>query len=135
MSFQTKLKRWQGYIKKSKLDVYENPDDIKTYKDWLNSGYWFNIKKRYFRKNRRQCKKCGSLENINLHHTDYGSMFYGRLEKLTPLCRNCHVKEHRRVKEIPSSYKGKKYLNPYREPKSLAKYIKENPQGVFTRKV
>ena len=135
MSFVSKLNRWKIWIKRRGA-VYGNPDDIKTYQDWLNSGYWSNIKHRFYKKRKKICNNCGSKKMINLHHKDYGSMFYGNLERLIPLCYRCHQKAHfyqnGKRKKIPSTYTGRR--TPWRESESMRKYLKENPQGVFTRR-
>ena len=41
----------------------------------------------------RKCEKCGSIENIDVHHID-GNRNNNTPENIMVLCRSCHMKEH-----------------------------------------
>lgn len=54
-----------------------------------------------------KCEKCGSTENLELHHLDYKlnlsvNKLIESVTKVRLLCRNCHRKEHRKC-----IYRGK----------------------------
>lgn len=36
----------------------------------------------------KKCSRCGSIENLNFHHTNY------KKNKGKTLCKDCHLKEH-----------------------------------------
>lgn len=43
---------------------------FKSYKDYIQSPFWIN-KKMWIIDLRKCCEECGSLENLNVHHTNY----------------------------------------------------------------
>jgi hypothetical protein len=43
----------------------------------------------------KKCKKCGSTEKLNRHHSDYNKPL-----KTTILCLNCHAEWHSNHKPI-----------------------------------
>jgi len=73
-----------------------------------------------------QCEKCGSIENLDIHHIDHNPN-NNNLDNLMCLCRSCHMKIHRpkpKCQICGEDVKGlgycnkhyiryKKYGNPY----------------------
>lgn len=41
----------------------------------------------------RECKACGSTENVEIHHLD-GDQYNNDIRNLVPLCSDCHSKVH-----------------------------------------
>ena len=75
------------------------------YEAYLKSDEWLQIKaKAATRPYYQQCLKCGSTENLNLHHQTY--IYIGTktpMKELIALCGDCHVQVHRiaRDQNIP----------------------------------
>jgi hypothetical protein len=68
-----------------------------SYKDYLNSEWWKEIKKKT--KTRPQtyskCQFCNNNKNIELHHTSYKHIFTkNELATIIPLCREHHQEVH-----------------------------------------
>jgi 5-methylcytosine-specific restriction endonuclease McrA len=90
-------------LEKNKKWAKENPDKInelqrKRYKIPFNllKSKLRNEVGRKLRKeiieNRQVCEKCGSTENLEIHHKSYNS---NKLDNLLLLCESCHRKEHK----------------------------------------
>jgi len=56
------------------------------------------------------CSKCGTHEDINIHHEDL-DWKNNTLSNLLPICRRCHTRLHEEIKKLRIS---KKPLNLYR---------------------
>lgn len=46
-----------------------------------------------------QNRKCGSHENLTVHHLTYERLYNERMEDLQTLCRPCHEDEEKRKNE------------------------------------
>ncbi|MFH1971368.1 MAG: HNH endonuclease [Patescibacteria group bacterium] len=99
--FDKELMEFKARAREGKVDVFVNPNEINSYKDYLNSPQWKTIKMKYYRKNKRICRLCGSRENLHLHHVGYSfkNLFEGKIGNLISLCKSCHLK----VEELPCS--------------------------------
>ena len=71
----------------------------KNYAEYLNSSHWFNFKRAYYKKHKRICSYCGSKVNIHLHHLTYKRIGKETFEDVVPLCKECHIAEHKMLKE------------------------------------
>jgi len=57
-----------------------------------------NHYKKLARKNLRwECWTCGTKRNLEIHHID-GNHENNTLDNLMVLCRNCHIRRHRRMR-------------------------------------
>jgi Zn finger protein HypA/HybF involved in hydrogenase expression len=76
-----------------------------TYKEYLESSHWKNIKKKASRRKRYvKCEKCESKNNINLHHKHYRFLFHKHeLHSIIALCKTCHEQVHSISKETKKS--------------------------------
>lgn len=92
-----------------------------SYKEYLRSKEWAAIRKRVRSHPSplwKQCRVCGSHENLNIHHNSYKSLGKGpKLDSLVILCRSCHKWVHRYSIQHPSiglrrSYKRVQQLFP-----------------------
>lgn len=65
------------------------------YHAYIRSPEWQAVKQRY-RASRlpQDCLRCGSSENIELHHRSYRRLGRERLSDIVPLCRDCHRRLH-----------------------------------------
>lgn len=63
-----------------------------AYDTYINSGDWGKRKAMYYRTHEKKCRRCGSRENVQLHHTLYDKNQFGneRDEHLIPLCEKDH---------------------------------------------
>lgn len=85
-------------LKKHKIDRHE----YTTYQEFIKSEAWEVIKKAWYKKYIKNCKKCNSYKNIQLHHICYPDRDkngLGRYRKVQDrhfisLCRSCHQKYH-----------------------------------------
>ena len=64
------------------------------YKNYLQSDDWRKKREELFLERGKVCEKCGSKENIQVHHLRYRNLFNEKLEDLQVLCKPCHMEEH-----------------------------------------
>lgn len=69
------------------------------YKQYLKTPCWQKIKNKYFEFYSKECRLCGSIKNIHLHHRRYHGkygniLFIERLADLISLCSSCHSQWH-----------------------------------------
>ena len=61
----------------------------------LGPRIYRRLMKRVLERDRWKCQKCGSLENLQVHHKIKRSQQGNdSLENLVTLCAHCHMKEH-----------------------------------------
>lgn len=65
----------------------------KDYANYLNSSKW-NTMKIVIRARDNVCKKCGSKNNLQVHHITYKNFGDEELEDLVLLCGSCHKEVH-----------------------------------------
>lgn len=69
----------------------------RSYGTYIKSKLWTTKKNKYWQKNKKICRACGSAKFIHLHHAVYS--VYDGSEKdrnLFPLCKICHKEFHDR---------------------------------------
>lgn len=68
----------------------------KTYKEFLKSEYWSNVRKKILARDEYKCRNCGSKNKLEVHHTTYKNHFkeHNNLQDLRTLCRPCHCLVH-----------------------------------------
>jgi 5-methylcytosine-specific restriction endonuclease McrA len=65
-----------------------------TYQDYLQSSLWID-KAIFFRELKgNKCERCGSTQNLNVHHLSYENVGNEHQKDLILLCKGCHEKEH-----------------------------------------
>lgn len=88
----------------------EIKDSNLSQKDWyrtiyLFSDHWRDLRIRAFAVHGRKCHNCQSLDNLDVHHLNYRSIYDVTAADLQVLCRACHMKEHempeKKVKPLP----------------------------------
>ncbi len=78
-----------------------------TYKQYLNSDKWKNLRKQVFERANRKageqhalgiCEECGYKPwkpCLQVHHINYDNVFHEKLSDLILLCPNCHRARHK----------------------------------------
>lgn len=64
------------------------------YNEYLRTKEWREKRMRVLLRDGYRCTKCGSSEQLNVHHLTYERRGAERYADLTTLCRRCHRKEH-----------------------------------------
>ena len=72
----------------------------------LGKQIYRRLMKRVLERDGWRCRKCGSLENLQVHHKIHRSQQGNdSLENLITLCAYCHVKEHGQLYFEPPAIK------------------------------
>lgn len=81
-----------------KPKIYK-PAPSEKYTDFLQSTYWYKTRKIVLKRDNNMCTKCGSKENLHVHHLTYDNHHNERahLENLITVCKSCHEEIHGRV--------------------------------------
>lgn len=69
----------------------------KRYQKYMTSRTWRKKRDELFEERGKKCEKCGSEENITVHHLTYERFGHEWLCDLMVLCEDCHKKEHERL--------------------------------------
>jgi 5-methylcytosine-specific restriction endonuclease McrA len=78
--------------------------NYQEYQEYLRSSQnWSNLKEKVKERDRFRCTKCGSNDDLEVHHKNYDRFKQEKLEDLITLCKKCHIKHHKleRSKKIP----------------------------------
>lgn len=94
-----------------------------NYNDYLLSNHWYNKRKSYFKTYEKKCNHCGTDKEIHLHHLTYENIGNESFNDLMPLCKDCHSKEHDRLKKLKSLKKKYKPKNKKRKNKIKSKTV------------
>ncbi len=94
-----------------------------SYKDYLKSEHWINLRKRFYNSkkvkkmkeihNKVLCEFCYGNENLNLHHRTYKRIGNERLDDLVVVCKECHYHIHQfyfNEMKIKNLYKATKIM-------------------------
>ena len=79
-----------------------------TYKEYMKSEMWQQIREKAFERDGYRCAMCGSQENLEGHHICYNKM--GRWDdwmSVLTLCHRCHMQ----AEEIKLCIKAEKKVN------------------------
>ena len=79
------------------LNLNEEPksDRLYSYRDYMNSEHWQQVRQIVFERDNWQCRRCGTAKDLRVHHISYAHL--GRPEELDDvitLCDNCHYQVH-----------------------------------------
>jgi 5-methylcytosine-specific restriction endonuclease McrA len=96
-----KFKRMMHERKKAKQHKNkpkkESVKEKLTYAEQLSDKRWFKRREEIFRAKGRVCSKCGSKDNLQIHHIQYlpNKLAWEYKNKyLIVLCEKCHKKAH-----------------------------------------
>jgi 5-methylcytosine-specific restriction endonuclease McrA len=67
--------------------------DKTEYLEYLYSDEWLEKRKQIHQRD-RICVRCGSNENLQVHHKTYNNLYNENLDDLELLCERCHQVEH-----------------------------------------
>ena len=85
-------------IKVKGINISHLAEKVKSvsYKDFLRSEYWNEIKKMVHKRDGNKCTVCGNHGEMHVHHTTYKNvrMEYKHLSDLQLLCSKCHYNIH-----------------------------------------
>ena len=79
----------------------------KEYKDYLKSKEWATIRIELFTIRGKNCERCNSNKNLQIHHKTYKNIFNEEPGDLEILCGGCHEAEHK-IKKKAKKYKSTK---------------------------
>ncbi len=99
------------------------------YKKYLKSEKWFLKREALFVDRGKKCERCGSKENIQVHHIHYRNIYFENLEDLMVVCKSCHRKIHgivdKEKKPIHKRNKKKKKKKPTLRERRKVNILKE----------
>ncbi len=81
-----------------------------SYKDYINSPEWKELKAKVIKLRGCQCEICGNTQNLQLHHKTYVRLYNELLEDLQLVCGGCHTNIHEGYKGIVDPM-TKRYLD------------------------
>ena len=85
----------------------------KTYTDYINHSKEWGVKRQEtFALKGRECERCQSTKELNVHHGTYARLYYEVVETdLFVLCRECHDLYHSIIKGSTSIKKTKLFIS------------------------
>lgn len=74
----------------------ERMHHLKTmpYKEYLQTEYWKEFRKKVYRRYKGQCQLCGSTYHTQVHHNNYDCRGEETYTDVILLCEECHKKHH-----------------------------------------
>jgi 5-methylcytosine-specific restriction endonuclease McrA len=119
-----------------------NGDIIVSYRRYLKSDKWLNLKKQVFERDKHRCQTCHAIKQLEVHHVTYDRLGNENLDDLIMLCKLCHeaitnvirgerykgkeIREEIYKRTIPEESKGDKKNGNVREIK-VQIYRRETP--------
>lgn len=82
---------------------------------YLKSSHWKCLRILALTRDSNKCTKCGSSENLNVHHVKYKQIYDVGVEDLSTLCKTCHLNEHNKKPNI--------YVKPDRKLVGLEVFV------------
>jgi len=85
------------------------------YKQYIQSKEWKKKRQVALKAANYQCSRCGSKDNLQVHHLDYKYLYKERLHNVRVLCKRCHgVADTQREDDTAfETYVSKKYGDDY----------------------
>jgi len=65
-----------------------------SYSGYLQTDHWKRVRLGAMKRAWFQCEKCGSEQEIQVHHLTYDRLWHERPGDLIVLCRECHLITH-----------------------------------------
>ena len=83
-------------VKRKTLVELSNEVQSVSYKEFLASEYWNQIKKIIHERDKNKCTVCNKKGELHVHHTTYKHVRkeYNHLSDLQLLCKDCHYNIH-----------------------------------------
>lgn len=102
-----------------------------TYKEYLKTDHWREVKRRYYSRNSKECRICGAKHNVHLHHKTYKRLGREYDMDLVPLCKRHHNELHEQSDDM--SYLWQKTKNYVRTEKKKQRKPVKLPKGIKMR--
>ena len=67
---------------------------FESYQEYLMSDLWREKREWILECFKGKCQKCGSKNNLQVHHKNYNSVGNENMSDVTVLCYNCHKEVH-----------------------------------------
>jgi 5-methylcytosine-specific restriction endonuclease McrA len=80
--------------KQTKRKPYRQGVFVGTYRDYLNSPQWKKKRRKVHKHYGGKCCRCGSTQDLRVHHRHYRTLFREAMADLELLCDGCHQNEH-----------------------------------------
>lgn len=118
-------------------------ETVNFYIDYLKTEHWKTTRREKLIIN-PVCEKCGSILRLNIHHSTYTRIGKEKITDLITLCKTCHGKLHKELKEKKLLKKRKTKRKSYLvgskvlklTPFKLHKLIKKNLQkGIIIKPI
>ena len=84
----------EDFIKKD-IEGYKTHKE--EYDEYIASEEWYEKRQEVFAKQGYECKICGSIDNLRVHHLNYDNLFHeedNQYDDLIVLCDDCHKQLH-----------------------------------------
>lgn len=77
-------------------DAYDNRRKYEriSYLCYLKSESWYKFREKIYKERGQKCERCGSTENLQIHHLNYDNLYNEKPEDVMILCSKCHKKEY-----------------------------------------
>lgn len=97
-------------IKRKLREIMKKPPlSSLSYKEYLKTEYWKDLRKLILKRDKWTCQKCKSVVCVQVHHKTYRGRGKELSTDLITLCKRCHEKEHGLYKPNPVNYKTKQW--------------------------
>ena len=85
--------------------ICKNGNIYYSYHKYLQSNHWKKKRQDFLESKlyKNGCEICNSTKKINIHHKTYKRIGNEKLNDLTALCEECHLKLHEELKENPEN--------------------------------
>jgi len=89
-------KRWdmENEIRQANYKIRRKELDDMTYKEYLQTPEWKEIRTRAYRRAGFTCALCNNGGQLNCHHRNYTRRGHERPNDLIVLCEDCHQRHH-----------------------------------------
>lgn len=102
----------------------------REYNAHLNSDKWKAIAEQTQKRDGYRCRDCGTQAHLHVHHLTYDRFGNELLQDLKTLCKECHAKEHRRLRALkrartrkqPARRVASRPVKPPPQKKKIRKY-------------
>jgi 5-methylcytosine-specific restriction endonuclease McrA len=65
-----------------------------SYREYIHSKQWARKRQQAFLHHGKKCAICGTVQDLQVHHLHYRSLYRERMADLQVLCERCHANEH-----------------------------------------
>ena len=88
------VKKYAPVVREEKLDKQTHRKKKVDYKNYLVSKEWYAFRCKVMGDRGYKCEKCGTSNQLTVHHKHYKSLGHEQLKDVELLCWNCHQAQH-----------------------------------------